>query len=180
MELARAKAHVYNHNTPGSLRFLNREAPSGWRLERPLVAPPPRTGISGSQWGPGRVLEGGQRWSIPAVCRASGLAVGGRGTRGGSTRGGTRGPIGPMEGRPGGQGGRGRAVIDDLVVRNRAGGRGPGGEVMQGWRSQWLQSRRLRGGAGAADGRRPWPISARLRAGGGSGIMVQRGSIFCE
>lgn len=51
---------------------------------------------------------------------------------------------------------------------------------MQGRRSQWLQSRRLRGGAGAADGRRAWPISARLRAGGGSGIMVQRGSIFCE
>lgn len=77
-------------------------------------------------------------------------------------------------------GGRGRTVIDELFVRNRAEGRGPGGEVMQGWRSQWLQSRRLGGGAGAADGRRAGPISARLRAGGGSGIMVQRGSIFCE
>lgn len=34
---------------PSSLRFLNREAPSGWRLERPLVAPPPVIGSFGSQ-----------------------------------------------------------------------------------------------------------------------------------
>lgn len=104
--LARTRAHVYNHKPPGSLRFLNREAPSDWRLERPLVATPPRIGNSSSQRGPGRVREGGQRWSNPAVCAASGLAVGRRGTRGGSTRGGTRGPSGPMEGRPGGRGGR--------------------------------------------------------------------------
>lgn len=84
---------------PTSLRFLNREAPSGWRLERPLVAPPPRLAASEANG----ARQDGQGWGIPAVCRASGLAVGRRGMRGGGRRGC---PSGPMEKRPGARGGR--------------------------------------------------------------------------
>lgn len=91
---------------PGSLHFLNRQAPSGWRLARPLIAPPlglaapvangDRDGYGKAGWG----------WSIPALRRASGLAVGCRGPRGGRKRGCTHSPSGPMEGRPGTRGGR--------------------------------------------------------------------------
>lgn len=64
-----------------SERFLNREAPSGRRLERPLVAPPPEMGSSSSQWGSGRVREGGLGGaSLPFLGRlAWRLASAGRG-----------------------------------------------------------------------------------------------------
>lgn len=131
-------------------------------------SPAPGIGSFGSQWGPG----GGRGRSIPGIRRALGLASW-------RPRGRWAGPSGAVPatpqwangraaGRPGRAGrGRGRAVIDELFIRNRAGGRGPRGEVMQGRCSQWPQGRRREGGAGAADGRRSWPISARLSAGEG-------------
>ena len=115
----------------------------------------PGIGSFGSQWGPG----GGRGRSIPGIRRALGLASWRpRGRWAGPSRAVPATPQwanGRAAGRPGRAGrGRGRAVIDELFIRNRAGGRGPRGEVMQGWCSQWPQGRRREGGAGAADGRR--------------------------
>lgn len=89
-----------------AMRLLNGEAPRGWRLQRPLVAPPPGIGSFGSQRGSRRVGEGGQGWSIPAVRRASGLVVGLYRTRGGNRWGCTLDTSGPMKGQPGAGEGR--------------------------------------------------------------------------
>lgn len=135
--LSGATARVDSHHPPG-LPTLSQ--PSGVHRLAPVASsdsPAPGIGSFGSQWGPG----GGRGRSIPGVRRALGLASW-------TPRGRWAGPSGAVPatpqwangraaGRPGRAGrGRGRAVIDELFIRNRAGGRDPRGEVMQGWCSQ--------------------------------------------
>lgn len=88
-----------------SQHFPNRQAPSGWRLERPLIAPPlglAASAANGDQeaGGGGASLSFGGRWA---------WRVGGRGPMGGTKRGCSRDPpVSQWEGRrvPG-EGGQG-------------------------------------------------------------------------
>lgn len=81
MKLARAPALLTVTTSPGSLHFPNRQAPSGWRLERPLIAPPlglAAPAANRNQDVPEKAGRGGA--SLPFVGRrAWRLAAAGRG-----------------------------------------------------------------------------------------------------